>query len=446
MRTMILSAVLLAVGGMAFAEAPFVSGVTLTQDEAKGEVTIAYSLANAPAIVTLDIETNGVSIGAANIRTLSGPMNCRVDKAGTYSVTWLADRDWEGSLDASARAVVKAWRLARPPDYMVVDLVVASNVCYYASANDLPGGLLDNRDYRTTKLVMRRIPAKDVTWLMGTIGERSGGELMTDEAPHAVTLGADYWIGVFEFTQAQWACVKGDGSRPSKLSLEYDWPMRPVEQVSYNEIRHGASASGTYTDNYYPAAPGEGSLLSALRALTGLAFDLPGEAQWEFACRAGTGEGALNDGSRYCDIYGYDRTTRPDDPMRSSYVFPGRNQMNGGGVIASANETTFASNATAVVGSYAPSKWGTYDMHGNVAEFCLDWYAADITGLNGAVNTVVGEYRVARGGRWNYHACEMRSGCRLGIYSGGRRAENLGASDSASRTYGFRVCSPVVTE
>lgn len=426
MNRNLIAAGLVLVSGAA-AAAPSVSGVSLAQDAATGVVTISYTLAGGPAIVTLDIETNGVSIGAANIRTLSGPMNCRVDKAGTYSVAWLAGRDWEGTLDASVRAVVKAWSLARPPDYMVVDLAAPSNVCYYAREADLPGGLFGLGDYRTTKLVMRRIPAKGKEWLMGVIGENTGNGIVADEKPHAVTMSADYWIGVFEFTQAQWAIVQGDGSRPSKFSSETDWAMRPVENVSYNEIRHGASASGDYASGYYPAAPGEGSLLYKLRRLSGLPFDLPGETQWEFACRAGTGEGSWNDGTAITNAWAKDATV-------------GRFQDNGGGTSEDAGLHASA-GGTAVVGSYAPSKWGTYDMHGNVAEFCLDWYAEDITGLGGAVNTTVSDKRIARGGVWSSYVNVMRSGARNTGFNFG-----VIAQDAKDGKHGFRVCCPVVAE
>lgn len=149
--------------------------------------------------------------------------------------------------------------------------------------------------------------------------------------------------------------------------------------------------------------------MGVLRKKTGLAFDLPSEAQWEFACKAGHGEGMWGNGVLYGDPN--------DDPN-----MPGRHQKNGGyknGAEPPADCT--AEYGTAVVGSYAPNDWGLYDMHGNVCEWCLDWQATDITKIGGAVNVdpehpenclstkAAGAKRVARGGGWNYQPGDCRA-------------------------------------
>ncbi len=81
-----------------------------------------------------------------------------------------------------------------------------------------------------------------------------------------------------------------------------------------------------------------------------------------------------------------------------------------------------------IVGSYAPNAWGLYDVHGNVLEWCLDWFADNITTLNGAVNTASGAYRVKRGGCWNYAAGPCRSAYR-----------SYGPPASRDSTFGLRV-------
>ena len=88
-------------------------------------------------------------------------------------------------------------------------------------------------------------------------------------------------------------------------------------------------------------------------------------------------------------------------------------------------------NGTAVVGSYAPNSWGLYDMHGNVWEWCLDWYAADIAGLGGAVNMAAGTSRVQRGGSWNNDAGNCRAA---------RRNDNAPAN--RNNDIGFRLALP----
>ena len=240
--------------------------------------------------------------------------------------------------------------------------------------------------------------------------------------PHLVTLSNNYYIAVFETTQEQWAHVQ-TAVNDDQPNFTTDRAMRPMEKVSYNEIRNAANSQTANPDYDYPKNPNPGSFLGLLRAKTGLAFDLPSEAQWEFACRAGHGTGSWGDGK----------------PIRSSgndenLTRLGRFQYNGGKVGGSFNppSTCEVTNGTAIVGSYAPNSWGLYDMHGNVWEWCLDWYAVDITGLGGAVNTTAGSTRVLRGGSWGFAACYCRAARRFGDYE--PTARNF--------HFGFRLALP----
>lgn len=416
-RLMTMLAAVAAVSAVTADQVPEISGVTMEQPTHSRRVTIGYTLANAPAVVTLDVQTNRtgaattdeadwVSIGGENIRFATGDVWKKVE-AGTRTITWRADQSWRGHKVDAARAVVTAWSLDNPPDYMVVNLsdsATANTETYYPSEGCLPGGLLTNPDYRTTKLVLRKIPAKGVTWTMGSAESelgRDGGS----EAPHDVTLDANYYIGVFPVTQAQYLRFQ-----TKKFDFAVEGTMRPAGNVKYSEI--------------------DTAFLPALRTKTGLSFALPSESQWEFACRAGNGSGYWGDGSPIL-------TTSEDANLAKL----GRVVYNGGQVKGDDGNYTYPSstvgpeNGPAIVGSYAPNAWGLYDMHGNVWEWCRDLYKADISSLNGAVNEDEGTLRVRRGGSFNSAASPCRA-----AYRGSRVPEN----DSADT--GFRLALPIAAE
>ncbi len=400
----------------AIATVPEVSDVQMSQNEASRRVKITYALTE-PAVITLDVQTNATvnggtvwaSIGGAAVGAATGDVWKRVE-AGQRTIRWQPDLAWPGHTvaDGGARAVVTAWALDNTPDYLVVDVSAGAKPNtqrYYPSAEFLPGGLLGNDDYRTAKLVLRKVMAKGVTWTMGstTLEKQRWG---TNENTHEVTLTNNYYFGVFPVTQAQWALIQTARPEPSWFNSAADRAMRPVEQVCYNEIRCAANSTVADTSCYYPANPHAGSFLGLLRTKTGLDFDLPSEAQWEFAARAGHGDTKWGDGSGILN---------GDADANLSLL--GRYRHNGGQI---QNGTAYAdpargcgaANGTAIVGSYAPNDWGLYDTAGNVWEQCLDWSASDITGLNGEVNTTVGTKRVRRGGCFQEAAGNSRPACR----------------------------------
>lgn len=300
-----------------------------------------------------------------------------------------------------------AWPLDNTPDYMVVDISAAAQPNtqkYYPAVDFLPGSQLgqtgaitNNLDYRTTKLVMRKIMAKDVLWTMGSTPQEIH-RTAASEATHSVQLTNNYYIGVFEVTQTQWSLI--DGDFPSYFTTER--ALRPVEQVSYNRIRmankSNTAASGAQD---WPASPYTDSFLGRLNVRTGLDFDLPSEAQWEFACRAGNGDGKWGDGS--------DILLLANDANLNRL---GRYNRNGGyltpGSWSDPKSSWGVTNGTAACGSYAPNSWGLYDMHGNVREWCLDLGNNDIGGLGGATYVDPGRTNaVFRGGTFmdNYQNC-----------------------------------------
>ena len=390
----------------AFAD-PVVQSVEMAQADDR-TVTITYTLSESPAVVTLDIKTNatGESIGGENLQYVTGDVNKKVSGKPTYTITWRPDFSWQGNL-ADVKAEITAWPLDNTPDYMVVDLTAPKpdNVRYYASTNFLPGGLMENRKYRTTSIVMRKILAKGVTWWMGSSDGDGGRSTGSQEIRHQVTLTNNYYIGVFEVSQTQWTLVQTARPDAAKFNLCGYRAMRPVEYVCYNEIRMAAnSTSANANAKEWPEPPYTGSYLDLLRQKTDIDFDLPSDAEWEYACRAEHGDNEWNNGVAYTS-------------STLASTAPGRHNQNGGNNTTASNmgfANCPASIGTAVCGTYAPNDWGLYDMHGNVGEWCLDWYKADLTGTDGSVVTVQQTNRVRRSGLGSDAAVHLRSAARTG--------------------------------
>ena len=418
---------------------PVVSDVSMSQSGTSRLVTITYTL-DSEAVVTLDIQTNDTqgawaSIGGTAISghvsgKTSGPAQGAVWKkvaAGTHTITWRPDYMWPDHIvgEGGARAVVTAWSLDNPPDYMVVDLADAGEARYYPDADFLPGGLLANEDYRKTKFVLRKIMAKDIEWTKGGNSTEPGWKVINDipgEPQYTAQIANNYYIGVFEVTQTQYEMVMG--SNPSAFKNADYKAMRPVDQVSYNDLR----GSGVN----YPTAPAGTSFFGKLREKfnNAYAFDLPSEAQWEFASRAGHGLGLWNDGSSIL------ASTSEDTNLSrmARYSQNGGNVKNGSTYAEPSNKATCtADNGTAICGSYEPNSWGLYDMEGNMLEWCLDWFTTnetDLRSLKGAVNTTQQgtNGRVMKGGSWTHDPWRSRPGFRW-----------HGAADAHYTTFGFRL-------
>lgn len=260
-----------------------------------------------------------------------------------------------------------------------------------------------------------------------------------NEATHKVTLTNNYYIGVFPVTQTQWAMVSPARPTPSFFTNLAVRAMRPVEWIDYSEIRTSRSQTTSPDSKYYwPNDPNPESYLGLLRARTNIDFDLPSEAQWEFAARAGNGSPCWGDGSAILNAVA---DANLDSLARYN---PSTEWMAPYGQEDDERRSCGAEKYTAIVGSRTPNDWGLYDIHGNVWECCLDWFEDDISARDGAVNVdpanpantlsgAAGSKRVARGGAWNVDASYSRPARRT-------TAEQTGYDGRNNR--GFRlVCT-----
>ncbi len=223
-----------------------------------------------------------------------------------------------------------------------------------------------------------QIPAG--TFMMGSPSSESGRD--NDENQHRVTLTQPFYLQTTEVTQGQWKAIMG--SNPSYFdSCGNDCP---VEQVSWNDCQefirklNQREGNGTYR--------------------------LPTEAEWEYACRAGTTTPFNTGNCLSANEANYD----------GNYPYMGcsRGQYR---------------KKTVSVGSFSPNAWGLYDMHGNVWEWCQDWKGdypgGSVTDPEGPSS---GQYPVIRGGSWSHNAGNCRSADR-----------NISTPDYRSRFNGFRV-------
>lgn len=228
-------------------------------------------------------------------------------------------------------------------------------------------------------LEMVWIPAG--TFLMGMYPGEQDGLQYIESPQHQVTISKGFYMGKYEVTKEQWETVMGTTPWEGELYLNTD-PSSPAFNMSWLEAQ---------------------AFMTEIRKLTKRRFGLPTEAQWEYACRAGT-------------------TTRyhwGDDPAYSlinDYAWTYNN--------------TGTEHYEHVVGLKLPNQWGLFDMNGNVFEMCQDWFSPiypedpviDPTGPS------TGHDKCSRGGSWNFRTWFCRSASRNGFNP-----------DSGDEKQGFRV-------
>jgi formylglycine-generating enzyme required for sulfatase activity len=212
-------------------------------------------------------------------------------------------------------------------------------------------------------LEMLLIPAG--TFMMGS--PESEAERSDNETQHKVKISKPFYMGKYLVTQTQWQQVMG--TNPSKFKSN---GIAPVENLSWDDTQ---------------------AFCLKLKEITLSPFGIPTEAQWEYACRAGTTTpfhfgSQLNGSQANCD-----GTVPYGTEAKGPYL-----------------------EKTTQVGKYQANAWGLYDMHGNVMEWCSDWYGAYPAGsLTDPGGPAEGSIRVARGGSWFGGAMDCRSALRFGI-------------------------------
>ena len=216
------------------------------------------------------------------------------------------------------------------------------------------------------------------TFLMGS-PESEPGRYSSEGPQHEVTISQGFYLGKCEIAQAQWQSVMG--TTPwSGQSYVQENPQHPAVYISWNDVQE---------------------FIQAVNEAAGAElYRLPTEAEWEYACRAGT-------------------TTRwsfgDDEGQLGEYAWYYDNAWEVGLEYAQP------------VGTKLPNPWGLHDMHGNVYEWCQDWYGSYSSSSQiDPTGPVTGSARVIRGGRFGSVAQYVRSASRSN-YSPSNRSNNIGA-------------------
>jgi len=204
------------------------------------------------------------------------------------------------------------------------------------------------------------------TFMMGSPVEEEGR--YDNEVQHKVTISRDYYLGVTEVTQGQYEKVMG--TNPSKFQkqviLNKDSSMYPVEKVSWEDAVSFCKRLSELPDE----------------KTAGRVYRLPTEAEWEYACRA---------------------------ESETAFHFGGSSKLS--------DDFAWFGNSnkqTHPVGQKKPNAWGLYDMHGNVFEWCGDWFNEYPKGaVSDPTGPKDGVLRVNRGGSWEFGAASGRSATRF---------------------------------
>ena len=356
-RTIIMALWIMLVAGVSAAAELAVSNVQVTPLPFSASYDISYDLQTVedlPVTITLLVSSDGGLTFPLTCTTVAGDVGDGVLPGSARHIVWNAAADAPGLNGQTLRVRVEA-------DDHRGDPVPPTGFAY------VPAG----------------------TFEMGSpVGEPGRA---TNETLHTVTLTRGFFISKYEVTMQRWYEVMGGTPSTAQIPMNYiawDDAVRYCNALSALEGLTPAYVIGAGTNNvtWNQAADG---------------YRLPTEAEWEYACRAGTVMAFHND------------TNCLSSDTEANY--------RGNTLQLTGCALGVFRNARLAVGSFPANAWGLYDMHGNILEWVWDTYRTDYQNL-GAIDPVcdlgVTGYRIFRGGRWNIDARYCRSAYRYFYYPG----------------------------
>lgn len=369
-----------------------IDSVSWTQ-EAVGRVNVSYRLTGERSFVSVaDVLTNAVSVGSVPAAEFVGDVNGVVEP-GLHAFTW--NMGSESIIFSRNKGEVWSFKLKvtnpiRLADYMAVSLADGST-SFYASAAAVPGGVGDAK-WKTTHLLMRRIPAANVTVRLG-LGLGDYKSTSYSYLPsYEKTFDEDYYIAVYEMTQGQYGTLTGfypsgcgqnsfSGCSGSHKAVHAtDWQYHPVENVNLADAQ-AAAATLTTRITRDPATP--------------FSFAVPTDDQWEYACRAGSSK----------DVYTNARRVSYNAANNAVYVNFQTMQAYYGGSNP-AYHPNYSDHMP--VGQKTANAWGLYDMLGNVEEWCLDTHDGKTCCTKGGGHGMSGENMTVACRQFTYRAATTR--------------------------------------
>ncbi len=236
-------------------------------------------------------------------------------------------------------------------------------------------------------------------YLIDQIGKEYYEKYLVAELPNHRICLQGFWMGKYEITNDQFRQFKPDHDSKSEKGIDLNKGNQPVVFVSWNDTK---------------------KFIKWLNAKTGQTFSLPTEAQWEYACKAGTETirywgNDESDACRYANVYDLTSKAQIDLTDKHHNCFDGY-------------------VGTAPVGWFKPNSFGLYDMLGNVAEWCEDGYDKDAYSKHSIRNHLIiadndNEYRIFRGAGWLEGPAHIRSAMR-----------NAMPANFTNGGTGFRLC------